>query len=96
MKKSLEPVVKDPLEQKFLMYFDIMSWLESKISKQSFHSVVLKNLPKIKVLVKKECSFRGSIANSIEMINLVMFRIKSKLVYDFERPFFFNFIFSYT
>ncbi len=38
----------------------------------------------------------GSIANSIEMINLVMFRIKSKLVYDFERPFFFNFIFSYT
>ncbi len=49
LKKSLDPVVMDPLEQKFLMYFDIMSWLESKITKQSFQSVVIKNLPKVKV-----------------------------------------------
>ncbi|MDF2435946.1 MAG: hypothetical protein K0Q95_322 [Bacteroidota bacterium] len=37
---SLEPVVKDPLESKFLTYFDIMSWLESKIEKRKFEEVV--------------------------------------------------------
>jgi hypothetical protein len=40
LKKSLEPVVKDPLEEKFLVYFDIMSWLESKIENKRFLDVV--------------------------------------------------------
>lgn len=40
LKKSLEPVVKDPLEEKFLAYFDIMSWLESKIEGRKFEEIV--------------------------------------------------------
>ena len=40
LKSSLEPVVQDPLESKFLVYFDIMSWLESKIEKKKFEEVV--------------------------------------------------------
>ncbi|MDQ3048857.1 MAG: hypothetical protein M3R27_15000 [Bacteroidota bacterium] len=40
LKKSLEPVVQDPLEEKFLMYFDIMSWLESKVENKKFADVV--------------------------------------------------------
>lgn len=40
LKASLEPIVKDPLESKFLEYFDIMSWLESKIEKKKFEEVV--------------------------------------------------------
>jgi len=53
LQKSLVPIVKDPLEQKFLQYFDIMSWLESKVSNKPFHEVVIKNLPKIKVQALK-------------------------------------------
>lgn len=37
---SLQPIVQDPLESKFLVYFDIMSWLESKIEKKKFEEVV--------------------------------------------------------
>lgn len=53
LKKSLEPIVQDPLEQKFLQYFDIMSWLESKVSNKPFHEVVIKNLPKVKIQAEK-------------------------------------------
>ena len=44
LKQSLEPIVKDPLESKFLMYFDIMSWLESKIENKKFEEVVKSKL----------------------------------------------------
>lgn len=50
LKKSLEPIVEDSLEQKFLQYFDIMSWLESKIIDKPFYEVVTKKLPKVKIL----------------------------------------------
>jgi hypothetical protein len=44
LRSALEPVVKDPLEEKFLAYFDIMSWLESKISNRKFSEVVIGKL----------------------------------------------------
>ena len=40
LKDTLDPVMKDPLEQKFLLYFDVVSWLESKIEKRSLEDVV--------------------------------------------------------
>lgn len=49
LKSSLEPVVKDPLESKFLVYFDIMSWLESKIEKKKFEEVVKGKLKPLSV-----------------------------------------------
>ncbi len=49
LKKELEPIVKDPLEEKFLMYFDIMSWLESKIEKKKFSEIVKGKLKPISI-----------------------------------------------
>ena len=49
LKSSLEPVVEDPLESKFLVYFDIMSWLESKIGKKKFEDVVKSKLKPLTV-----------------------------------------------
>ncbi|MCX6295129.1 MAG: hypothetical protein NTX97_03510, partial [Bacteroidetes bacterium] len=49
LKKALEPVVKDPLEEKFLVYFDIMSWLESKIENKKFADVVKSKLKPLRV-----------------------------------------------
>jgi hypothetical protein len=46
---ALEPIVKDPLEEKFLMYFDIMSWLESKVEKRKLADVVKSKLKPIRV-----------------------------------------------
>lgn len=46
---SLEPIVKDPLESRFLTYFDIMSWLESKIHKKKFEEVVKSKLKPLTV-----------------------------------------------
>ncbi|MBL7884043.1 MAG: hypothetical protein JNL69_08230 [Bacteroidia bacterium] len=54
LQKSLSPIVKDPLEQKFLQYFDIMSWLESKVDNKPFQEVVIKNLPQIKIQIKEK------------------------------------------
>lgn len=53
LQKALIPIVKDPLEQKFLQYFDIMSWLESKVTNKPFQEIVTKNLPKIKIQTEK-------------------------------------------
>ena len=49
LKLALEPVVKDPLEEKFLVYFDIMSWLESKIENKKFADVVKSKLKPLTV-----------------------------------------------
>lgn len=49
LKNSLESVIKDPLEGKFLMYFDIMSWLESKIENKTFADVVKSKLKPLSV-----------------------------------------------
>jgi hypothetical protein len=49
LKQSLEPIVKDPLESKFLMYFDIMSWLESKVENKKFEDVVKSKLKPLTV-----------------------------------------------
>jgi hypothetical protein len=49
LKASLEPIVKDPLESKFLVYFDIMSWLESKIENKKFEEVVKSKLKPLSV-----------------------------------------------
>ncbi|OFY84630.1 MAG: hypothetical protein A3F72_01345 [Bacteroidetes bacterium RIFCSPLOWO2_12_FULL_35_15] len=49
LKNSLEPVIKDPLEGKILMYFDIMSWLESKIENKTFAEVVKSKLKPLSV-----------------------------------------------
>jgi tetratricopeptide (TPR) repeat protein len=49
LKSALEPIVKDPLESKFLVYFDIMSWLESKIEKKKFEEVVKRKLKPLTV-----------------------------------------------
>lgn len=49
LKSALEPIVKDPLESKFLVYFDIMSWLESKIEKKKFEEVVKSKLKPLSV-----------------------------------------------
>lgn len=49
LKAALEPIVKDPLESKFLVYFDIMSWLESKIEKKKFEEVVKSKLKPLSV-----------------------------------------------
>lgn len=49
LKAALEPIVKDPLESKFLVYFDIMSWLESKIEKKKFEEVVKSKLKPLTV-----------------------------------------------
>lgn len=40
LRSSLEPLRDDKFESKTLLYFDIMSWLESKISGRSFLEVV--------------------------------------------------------
>ncbi|MGL1889268.1 MAG: hypothetical protein OCD76_22330 [Reichenbachiella sp.] len=40
LRSSLEPLQEDKFESKPLLYFDIMSWLESKISGRSFSEVV--------------------------------------------------------
>ncbi|MCV9388264.1 hypothetical protein [Reichenbachiella ulvae] len=40
LRSSLEPLREDKFESKPLLYFDIMSWLESKISGRSFLEVV--------------------------------------------------------
>ena len=53
LQKALTPIVKDPLEQKFLQYFDIMSWLESKVTNKPFQEIVTKNLPQIKIQTEK-------------------------------------------
>ncbi|HEX8516442.1 MAG TPA: hypothetical protein VF868_09610 [Bacteroidia bacterium] len=49
LRAALEPVVKDPLESKFLVYFDIMSWLDSKIEKKKFEEVVKSKLKPLTV-----------------------------------------------
>jgi hypothetical protein len=49
LRSDLEPIVKDPLEGKFLNYFDIMSWLESKIEKKKFEEVVKSKLKPLTV-----------------------------------------------
>lgn len=49
LKKDLEPIVKDPLEKKFLAYFDIMSWLESKIENRNFAEIVKSKLQPVKL-----------------------------------------------
>jgi hypothetical protein len=49
LRRSLEPVVKDPLEEKFLAYFDIMSWLESKIENRKFADVVMEKMQPLTV-----------------------------------------------
>jgi hypothetical protein len=49
LKSALEPIVQDPLESKFLVYFDIMSWLESKISRKKFEEVVKAKLKPLTV-----------------------------------------------
>ncbi len=49
LKNALEVVVKDPLEGKILMYFDIMSWLESKIENKTFAEVVKSKLKPLSV-----------------------------------------------
>jgi hypothetical protein len=49
LKLELEPIVKDPLEEKFLVYFDIMSWLESKIDNKKFADVVKSKLKPLSV-----------------------------------------------
>jgi len=49
LKNSLEPIVQDPLEKKFLAYFDIMSWLESKIENKKFAEIVKSKLQPIKL-----------------------------------------------
>jgi hypothetical protein len=49
LKAALEPIVQDPLESKFLVYFDIMSWLESKIEKKKFEEVVKSKLKPLTV-----------------------------------------------
>jgi tetratricopeptide (TPR) repeat protein len=46
---ELEPIVKDPLEEKFLTYFDIMSWLESKTEKKKLADVVKSKLKPLRV-----------------------------------------------
>ncbi|MFY0627668.1 MAG: hypothetical protein JXR07_15330 [Reichenbachiella sp.] len=40
LRSSLEPLAEDKFERKPLLYFDIMSWLDSKISGQPFLEVV--------------------------------------------------------
>ncbi len=40
LRSSLEPLAEDKFESKPLLYFDIMSWLESKISSRPFLEVV--------------------------------------------------------
>jgi tetratricopeptide (TPR) repeat protein len=40
LKDQLQLIVKDPLENKFLEYFDIISWLESKIEGRTFSEVI--------------------------------------------------------
>lgn len=40
LRSSLEPLLDDKFESKPLLYFDIMAWLESKISGRSFQEVV--------------------------------------------------------
>lgn len=42
LKSSLEPLAEDKFESKPLLYFDIMSWLESKITGKPFVDVVKK------------------------------------------------------
>jgi hypothetical protein len=49
LKLELEPIVRDPLEEKFLVYFDIMSWLESKIDNKKFADVVKSKLKPLSV-----------------------------------------------
>jgi len=49
LKNDLEPIVKDPHEKKFLQYFDIMSWLESKITNNNFAEIVKSKLQPIKL-----------------------------------------------
>jgi len=49
LKSALEPIVKDPLESRFLVYFDIMSWLESKIDNKKFEEVVKSKLKPLTV-----------------------------------------------
>ena len=45
---ALKPIVKDPLEEKFLNYFDIISWLESKIENRTVQEVI-KEKAKVKI-----------------------------------------------
>ncbi|MBI3510459.1 MAG: hypothetical protein HY064_07325 [Bacteroidetes bacterium] len=40
LKKQLESIRNDPYEKQILGFFDIISWLESKITKRSFEEVV--------------------------------------------------------
>jgi len=40
LRSSLEPLADDKFESKTLLYFDVMSWLESKISSRPFLDVV--------------------------------------------------------
>jgi hypothetical protein len=46
---ALKPIVKDPLEEKFLSYFDIISWLESKVDNKKFADVVKSKLKPLSV-----------------------------------------------
>jgi hypothetical protein len=49
LKAKLEQLMKDPLERKALEYFDFISWVESKISRKDFKTVV-KEKPEQKTL----------------------------------------------
>ena len=43
LRKELLEICKDPMEARFLEFFDIISWLESKIKNRSFGEILGKN-----------------------------------------------------
>lgn len=40
LKENIEKVIEDPLEKNALTYFDILSWIDSKIKKRTFAEIV--------------------------------------------------------
>jgi hypothetical protein len=47
LKDQLQQIIKDPLEKKFLEYFNIIYWIESKIEGKSFGEITKRNNKKI-------------------------------------------------
>ncbi len=45
---ELMPLTKDPLEKNAFAYFDIISWIESKMYNKTFQEMVIRNIPKNK------------------------------------------------
>ena len=45
-KKEMDQLLKNPIEKSLLEYFDIQSWIESKINSKPFHEIIKGKLKK--------------------------------------------------